>query len=188
MSKTYQDLINTFYPDGEDTFEAKIDATAEMQPHITAYKNYFNAGNMSAAKDVLDKHPELKSMIITAADFNRLQEAILALCRFATRAQQQIIFSATQPSGQTVGDVWINIAENNAVYLLTEEGYVNQGMIGATDDYVTVNTFNATMNGTWIDFYDEYGNSTDEPYIHWNVDENGKPIKPITTYAETQQF
>lgn len=181
MSNTYQDLINTLYPDGEDVFETKTDATADMHPYITRYKNYFNSGNVSAAKALLEQYPQLKSMIITAADFNRLQDTILALCRFATRQQQQMIFSATQPSGQTVGDVWINIAEKNAVYLLTEEGYVNQGMIGVGDDYVTVDTFNVTMNGTWIDFYDEDGNETDEPYIHWNVDENGKPIKTMGT-------
>lgn len=127
MSTTYTDLPNTQYPDAIDVFDNKTDATADMQPYITQYKNYFNAGNVAAARNLLETFPQLKNMIISANDLNKLQDAMMAMERFVKRTQQQIIFSRTEPSGantQAVGDVWIKITENgNEMYELTTSGY-----------------------------------------------------------------
>ena len=43
--------------------------------------------------------------------------------------------------------------------------------------------------GCWIDFTDEDGNSTNEPYLHYAVDENGNPVyKPEISLAEDGEF
>jgi hypothetical protein len=40
----------------------------------------------------------------------------------------------------------------------------------------------ANLAGCWIDFTDENGNPTDEPYLHWEEGGDGK--KPDTTFSE----
>lgn len=128
MSTTYKDLPGTNYPDGIDTFENKIDANAAMYPFVQQYKELFSRGNVAAARALLDTYPQLKSMIIAADDFNKLQDAMIAMERFVKRDQQQIIFSATEPTGETVqavGDVWVKLTSTGAeMYQLTEDGYV----------------------------------------------------------------
>jgi len=118
LSRTYTDLPNTQYPDvTSDVFETKTDATSDMQPYITQYKNYFNSGNVAAAKALLEQFPQLKNMIITAYDFNKLQDAMMAMQRFVKREQNQVLFSSTQPSGantQSEGDIWIKPATGTA--------------------------------------------------------------------------
>ena len=191
MSITYSDLPGTQYPDKIDTFESKVDADIMTYPFVKQYKELFNQGNVTAARALLDTYPQLKNLMISADDFNNLQDAMIAMERFMKRSQQQVLFSATEPQGsnqQSVGDIWINTSEGNALYLLTETGYVNQGTIGENEDYLTKDEFQQTISGTWIDFTDEDGNETDEPWIHWAVDENGKPVKCGFVFAETTQF
>lgn len=128
MSQTYTDLPGTLYPDGIDTFENKTDADATTYPFVRQYKELFNQGNITAARALLDSYPQLKSMIISADDFNNLQDAMIAMERFMKRDQQQILFSASEPTGankQTVGDVWVKTGSSSSeMYELTSTGYV----------------------------------------------------------------
>ena len=152
MSKTYTDLPNTAYPDSQDVFTAKNDATADMQPYIIQYKNHFNNGNVVAAKALLEQYPQLKNMIITAYDFNKLQDAMMAMERFVQRQQQQIIFSRTEPSGakaQAVGDVWVKITNNgNEMYELTSSGYELRMGTSANKLKTPVQIGNASFDGS----------------------------------------
>lgn len=45
----------------------------------------------------------------------------------------------------------------------------------ATEDYVD-KTIDNKFAGCWISFTDEDGNPTNEPYIHFTVDEQGNPV------------
>lgn len=129
MSQTYTDLPYTAYPDGIDVFTNKSDANSMNRRYIVEYKNLFNDGDIAGAAALLEQFPELKEIIITAADFNKLQNAIEAMQRFVKRDKQQIIFSTSEPSGedlQFIGDVWVKLVPTgaNEVYELTESGYV----------------------------------------------------------------
>ena len=152
MSITYTDLPSTQYPDSVDVFENKMDVTIDMHPYVNQYKTYFNSGNVAAAKGLLDTYPQLKNMIISANDFNKLQDAMSAMQRFVKRSQQQIIFSRTKPSGanaQAIGDVWVEISTNgNKLHELTSTGYVERMGSSATKLATARNIGNASFDGT----------------------------------------
>ena len=128
MSITYADLPNTSYPDTKDAFKNKKDADATVATLIARYKNRFNSGNYALAKSILESNPTLADSMITADDFNKLQDAVMAMQRFYQRDQQQIIFSSTEPTGaneQAVGDVWVKLQNGvNELYEKTTSGYV----------------------------------------------------------------
>ena len=44
------------------------------------------------------------------------------------------------------------------------------------------------LSGCWISFTDEENNPTDEPYIHYAVDENGNPVFTGLAYVEDGEF
>lgn len=46
----------------------------------------------------------------------------------------------------------------------------------------------ARWAGAWIEFTDENGNPTNEPYLHFTTDENGNPIYTGIPYAEDGVF
>ena len=127
MSITYADLPNTNYPDTKDAFKNKKDADATVATLIARYKNRFNSGNYALAKSILESNPALADSMITADDFNKLQDAVMAMQRFYQRDQQQIIFSSTEPTGeneQAVGDVWVKLKDGgNELYEKTTSGY-----------------------------------------------------------------
>lgn len=46
----------------------------------------------------------------------------------------------------------------------------------------------ARWAGAWIEFTDENGNPSDEPYLHYTLDENGNPSYTGIPYAEDGEF
>lgn len=46
----------------------------------------------------------------------------------------------------------------------------------------------ARWAGGWIEFTDENGNPTDEPFYHYAVNEDGTPVYAGLTYAEDGEF
>lgn len=157
MSKTYTDLPGTVYPDSIDAFEDKEDADIGMYPYMKQYKELFNQGNLTGARALLNTYPQLKNMLITAEDFNNLQNAMIAMERFMKREQQQIIFSASEPSGasaQAVGDVWVKLKDGgNELYEKTTSGYVlrlsNPTTVAQANKLATARKIgNANFDGT----------------------------------------
>lgn len=52
----------------------------------------------------------------------------------------------------------------------------------------TLLNMDARWAGAWIEFTDEDGNPTAEPYLHFAVDENGNPAYAGIPYAEDGEF
>ena len=152
MSQTYAELPNTNYPDDFDVFEYKTDANINIYPLIQQYKTYLSMGNIAAAKTLLDSNPDLKKTIITASDFNKLQDAISAMQRFFVREQRQIIFSASQPadSAQSVGDIWVKVTSTGSIMheKTAANGYVERMGSSASKLSKPVNIGNASFDGT----------------------------------------
>lgn len=149
MSTTYTDLSGTNYPDGWDVFENKNDVSRDMRPYVIQYKQMIENGNYAGAKALLDTYPQLKKTVISADDFNKLQDAISAMQRFVTRSEQQIVFSAEEPSDQTVGDAWVKLTSTGAeMYQLTEDGYVLRFSNAAVKLRTARKIGNALFDGT----------------------------------------
>ena len=53
------------------------------------------------------------------------------------------------------------------------------------NDYATKT---GDLAGCWISYTDEDGNPTDEPYIHYAVDEDGNPVYTGLSYVEEGEF
>lgn len=171
MSTTYTDLPGTNYPDGWDVFENKNDVSRDMQPYVTQYKQMIENGDYAGAKKLLDDYPQLKKTVISANDFNKLQDAISAMQRFVTRSEQQVVFSAEAPSDQVAGDVWIDTDGNSDVYLKTADGtYQKQGSFGTAD------TAKEADNGIHVYTHTKTGT------VH-NLVGTGRDIKFISTAA-----
>ena len=51
-----------------------------------------------------------------------------------------------------------------------------------------LNEINEKFAGCFISFTDEDGNPTDEPYIHYAVDEDGNPVYTGLSYVEEGEF
>ena len=66
---------------------------------------------------------------------------------------------------------------------------LSEGISQAKTELSTeINTVNNKLAGCWISFEDEDGNLTDEPYIHYAVDENGIPVVTGLIFAEKGEF
>ena len=52
----------------------------------------------------------------------------------------------------------------------------------------TLANMDSRWAGAWIDFTDEDGNPSDEPFLHFTVDEDGNPVYTGIPYAEDGEF
>ena len=80
----------------------------------------------------------------------------------------------------------ITNGKGNKIYPLTIEDQVvmkNGNRLNAT-----LENMDARWAGSWIAFEDEDGNPSDEPFLHFAVDENGKPVYTGLAYAEDGEF
>ena len=73
---------------------------------------------------------------------------------------------------ENVKSVWLVDDKNNKVapYVTTNQILTETGEsfdLGDVKDRLT--KLEAKFSGCWIEFTDEEGNPTDEPYIHWMV-------------------
>ena len=82
MSKTYTDLTETQFPDQIDELSRMSDLSSRDIPTVNEYYAYYNAGNLTAAAELLINNPSLMSKLFNAAKFNILRDAIVALQRY----------------------------------------------------------------------------------------------------------
>ena len=82
MSTTYTDLTETSFPDALDTMTPVSDLNYANKALADQYYTYLNAGNFTAAQQLLTDNPTLETMIINAAKINKYQDIALALERF----------------------------------------------------------------------------------------------------------
>lgn len=82
MSKTYTDLTETQFPDQIDELSRMSDLSSSDIPAVNEYYAYYNAGNLTAAAEMLANNPSLLSKLFNAAKFNVLRDALIALQRY----------------------------------------------------------------------------------------------------------
>lgn len=78
MSATYPSLGNDF-PDAKDTMTRMSDLNYANKSLADQYYTYINAGNFTAAQQLLSDNPTLDSMILNAEKINRFNDIALSL-------------------------------------------------------------------------------------------------------------
>jgi hypothetical protein len=78
LSATYPSLGNDF-PDAKDTMTRMSDLNYANKSLADQYYTYINAGNFTAAQQLLSDNPTLDSMILNAAKINRFNDIALSL-------------------------------------------------------------------------------------------------------------
>lgn len=96
MSTTYTDLPETAFPDAVDELSRMSDLVASDMTLVNQYYSYYNAGNLTAAAQLLADNPNLISKLFNAAKFNILRDALIALERFYFSDVQTYIDSTRQ--------------------------------------------------------------------------------------------
>lgn len=130
MSVTYPDLSLTVFPDGGiDTFTAWLNIVASDGPLIAQYQAALQAGNTTMANQILAQIPQGTQKIITAADLNKLTQAMLAVERFYK--------TDIEPYIQTQQESWLN----------TIQQFSYQGVWSSGTSYVTNNFVSYTVSG-----------------------------------------
>lgn len=99
MSKTYEDLVYTNFPEEVDTFEYFSDPTANDTQLIKQYQTYFNSGNLTSAAKILVDNPTLRNKIINADNLNKLLDAIKSSQRFYKENIMQYIMNVVVNRG-----------------------------------------------------------------------------------------
>ena len=100
MSQTYQDLTFTNFPESVDTFKTMLDIAASDASALSAYQAAMETGNITQASAALANIPNVDKKLISAADVNKLTNAVIALQRFYSTNIQTYI-SNLQSQWQT---------------------------------------------------------------------------------------
>lgn len=96
MSTTYTDLTETKFPNAVDDLSRMSDLASSDLTLVNQYYTYYNAGNLTAAAQLLADNPTLINKLFNAAKFNILRDALIALERFYLSDVQTYINSTRQ--------------------------------------------------------------------------------------------
>lgn len=135
MSKTYNELNRTKFPDTIDAFVPFKDPDANANSLLSQYQLYLASGQYAEAARYLKDHPELSEYIISADRMNQLLHAIIALETKYKRDIEGImeeiknslpesferrgpIRSEAKPVGQVDGEFWFK--DSNGVHTIYE--------------------------------------------------------------------
>ena len=108
ISTLYPQYDNNFPSEGVDNFEKFIDPDINSLQAINLYYQYYNAGNISQALNVLSTNQQLKRMIINAENLNKLRDAVMSIEQFYLDDIQQYIVELVQYRGEYVASVKYN--------------------------------------------------------------------------------
>ena len=129
MSTTYTDLTETKFPNAVDDLSRMSDLASSDLVLVNQYYTYYNAGNLTAAAQLLADNPTLVSKLFNAAKFNILRDALIALERFYLSDVQTYINSTRQ---SLQGEI---------------DKFTALGAYSATTQYVKHNVVTANGNG-----------------------------------------
>lgn len=172
MSKTYTDLPETQFPDAIDELSRMSDLTSGDIPLVNEYYAYYNAGNMTAAAQLLANNPSLLSKLFNAAKFNILRDALIALQRFYMSDVQTYIDSTRQSLEDEIMDrttydeydpqhVYKKseyAMYNGNLYVASKNGIVGQAPTGETDENWILISYKGEqgVSGTGLSFCGMY--------------------------------
>lgn len=134
MSKTYEDLPLSNFPDSLDSFTQWLNIVASDGPLIQQYLTAMNAGNQVLANQILSQIPSGSRKIIKATDLNKISQAMLAVERF--------YLTDIKPYIQTQQQSWLNIINQ----------FSYKGVWASGTTYVTNNIVSYTTGGLQLLF------------------------------------
>lgn len=129
MSTTYTDLTETKFPNAVDDLSRMSDLASSDLTLVNQYYTYYNAGNLTAAAQLLADNPTLINKLFNAAKFNILRDALIALERFYLSDVQTYINSTRQ---SLQGEI---------------DKFTALGVYSATTQYVKHNIVTSNGNG-----------------------------------------
>ena len=98
MSTLYSDLQNKF-PAEVDDFAKFTDPSISQVSLINQYYAYMEAGNVSAAAQILEQNPALKTSILNAERLNMMRDGLISLERFYLNDVQQYLVEIVKQKG-----------------------------------------------------------------------------------------
>ena len=99
MSQTLPYEYQSDFPDMIDTFGRMSDIEAGDLALLQEYYRLFNAGNLTAAKQLLINNPQLDAKFMNADKWNRLRDAIIAV-------QKHFMAYGFSGSGNRTRGIW----------------------------------------------------------------------------------
>lgn len=115
ISKTYPEYPLSQFPDIIDGFQYKKEPSASDIILMNQYNDKIAVGDFAGALEFITQNPHLKEMQISAYDYNKLLDSLMAIEEwyqkdihyYLATAAKQIIVSDVQPEGQNLNDFWI---------------------------------------------------------------------------------
>lgn len=99
----------TTFPNEIQTFINKLNITASDAPNVALFQQYMEQGNLVEARNVLLSITDYAKKIVTAEDFNLIQDTCVALENYyLQRFSPAYVVSDTQPYIQEIGDYWFD--------------------------------------------------------------------------------
>lgn len=98
MNQRYNDLENKF-PIEVDDFARYSDPNLAAMQYINQYYALYNAGDYAGANDILESYPQLKTMIVNAANMNKQRDAIISVQRFFFDEVQEYLVDIVKNKG-----------------------------------------------------------------------------------------
>ena len=95
MSSLYPDLENKF-PEQVDNFEKFIDPDIASLQIINMYYQYFDAGQLTEANQLLTQNPQLKRMILNAESLNQVRDGLISVERYYLNDVQKYLMNIIQ--------------------------------------------------------------------------------------------
>lgn len=96
MSVFYPTLTETNFPDGVDDLTRMSDLTITDLPLVALYYQYYNAGDLTSASNLLNQNPQINAKLFNAAKFNKLADGIVAMQKFFNSNVQGYIVTKQQ--------------------------------------------------------------------------------------------
>ena len=107
MSEKYPDLSGTNFPGEIDTFTKKTDPSSETVLWVQKCYAKMAAGDIQGAYDIIEAHPELKDSQLSALDYNKLRDAVIAMQRWYQKQYQAVSYThLVRVYREGVGFVW----------------------------------------------------------------------------------
>ena len=98
-SVIYEDCPYTKFPEAIDTITRKRDVDLETKTALDQYYTYVNAGNFTAAATLLSENAALKQTVMTAEDYNKMRDGLIAVQRVFDAYVADYILSVVKPKG-----------------------------------------------------------------------------------------
>lgn len=101
---TIQALINedspyTVFPTAVDTIDRKADIDLTTKPLTDEYYSYYNRNDFENMVKLLENHPELKKVISTSEDWNKLRDGLIGVQRFFLERIDDYLINFSKPKG-----------------------------------------------------------------------------------------